>query len=179
MWFCALEPTIYRLNFSNAVHRRQHDLVIEIFPCRRTGARLPKPPATHWAHRVGAAHAAAAGFYYSAHLLLSAFADPNVVGSDSCNALHLATCDCIRLLLDYRADVHFSDFGSALGENVLLVRHDALAPDAESHVPLLCSHEADGQVVMGDTIPHECPDVFQIQSRRLSSLAESIAVELT
>eukprot|EP00435_Cladocopium_sp_Y103_P003751 s1809_g1.t1 len=59
--------------------------------------------------------AAAAGFFYSVHLLLSALADPSTVGHDSRSALHVAVLKdspmTVRLLLNSKADVHVQDFG--------------------------------------------------------------------
>eukprot|EP00435_Cladocopium_sp_Y103_P062959 s337_g24.t1 len=156
----------YSLDLSNAVQQQQHDAVIEIL------AAGQEPDCSGLVQRTGRAEAvlltaAAAGFFYSVHLLLSAFADPNVVGYDSRSALHLAVLRnspmTVRLLLDCRADVHVSDFGSetplhfaALSENVLLVKElllagaDALAPDAANHIPLLCSREANTRAFRGD-----------------------------
>ena len=148
----------YRLDLSCAVQEQQHDTIIAILSAGQ------EPNCSGIVRRTGRQEAvlltaAGDGLFYCVHLLLSAFADPNVVGYDSRSALHLAVLGnspmTTRLLLDCKADVSASDFGSetplhyaALSENVLVVKQlllagaDPLAPDAAKQIPLLCSRDA-------------------------------------
>ena len=147
--------TDYKLHLSDAVQQQEHDAIIRILSAgqdpdcsgivRRTGRR----------ERV-LLTAAAGGFFYSVHLLLSALADPSTVGNDSRSALHIAVLKdspmTLCLLLNSKADVHASDLGgetplhyAASCDNARLVRQlvqagaDPLALDSKEICPLLCS----------------------------------------
>ena len=104
--------------------------------------------------------AAGGGFFYSLHLLLHAFADPNIAGPDQRTAMHLAALIdspvAVQILLEWKADVHIKDSHgetplhfAAASENKIIVKHlvlagaDALATDHDSDIPLLWTSDTD------------------------------------
>eukprot|EP00435_Cladocopium_sp_Y103_P008302 s3962_g2.t1 len=111
--------------------------------------------------------AAAAGFFYSVHLLLNGFADPNSMGHDGRSATHVAVLAnsplTMHVLIHAAADIHVQDrqgetplhYATVL-ENVFLVKQlvsagaDSLAPDSDNEVPLLVACEADTRAALMD-----------------------------
>ena len=82
--------------------------------------------------------AAGKGYFYSTHLLLEAWADPNSAGNDRRTALRLAVCarfpTTVETLLWHGADVHAQDWNgemplhfAALNEDVPIVKQLLLA----------------------------------------------------
>ena len=179
----------YRLDLSWAVQEQQHDTIIAILSAGQ------EPNCSGIVRRTGRQEAVlltavGAGLFYCVHLLLSAFADPRVVGNDSRSALHLATLKntptTLQLLLDSRADVHVQDFGgetplhlAAMGGNVLLVKQlllagaDPLVPDARDQTPLLCCCDSDTRASLMDgcweRLSESWVTLFLLNARMLST----------
>ena len=82
----------YMLDLSCAVQEQQHDTIITILSAGQE-PNLLRHCAANWAPRGSTTHCSWSWFvlFYCVHLLLSAFADPSVVGNDRRSALHLAT----------------------------------------------------------------------------------------
>eukprot|EP00434_Breviolum_minutum_P014051 symbB.v1.2.012392.t1/scaffold857.1/size218589/7 len=111
--------------------------------------------------------AAGIGYFYSTHLLLEAWADPNSAGNDRRTALRLAVCarspTTVETLLWHGADVHAQDWNgemplhfAALNEDVPIVKQlllagaDPLAPDAVLDTALLWAYAADTRAALMD-----------------------------
>ena len=138
------------IDLVNAIQEQQHDTVIEILEagqdpnCQWMG-RWRAEPITHVA--------ASRGHFYSLHLLLAGFANPNVATSDGRTALHLGVLAnspmTLHVLMDHGANVHARDSQgatplhfAAVTDSVALVQQllsagaDPLLPDAHNDPPL-------------------------------------------
>ena len=112
--------------------------------------------------------AAAAGFFYSCHLLLHGFADPNIAGRDRRTAAHVAvlaeSAMTLQVLLCHRADANARDchgntplhLAAFFPANLQAVQQligagaDPLAPDVDGDPPLIWGHDVDTTAALMD-----------------------------
>jgi hypothetical protein len=111
--------------------------------------------------------AAGARFFYSVHLLLNAFANPESTGVDGRTAMHIAVLAnspvTLQVLIQHNANVHLHDrrgetplHYAAFLDNAPLVKQlvcaggDALSPNINGDVPLYWCCEADTRAALMD-----------------------------
>ena len=151
---------------STAIQNQDHEKIIKILEAGQNPDCLGEVEGRRRVEPV-LLTAAAAGFFYSVHLLLNGFADPNIAGNDRRTALHLAAMVrspmTAQILLAHGADVKARDVHgetplhfAALAEDVPVVKQlllagaDALAPTTQGDIPLFWAYEADTRAVLMD-----------------------------
>ena len=149
----------HRLALSKAIQAQNHNTVIDLLSNGQEPDCMGLIDRTRRLEPV-LVTAASAGFFYSAFLLLNAWADPNIAGNDRRTSLHFAVLThspmTVQVLLAGRADVHVRDLHgetalhfAAISENVAFVKQlimagaDPLTPNEEGDVPLLWGREVD------------------------------------
>ena len=97
-----------------AIHDQEHDAVIRILA---DGQEPDYPCVRRWRAELPLHTAASRGFFYSVHLLLTGFADPNIAGNDGRTAMHLAALAnspmTVLVLAEHGANVHAPDVQGA------------------------------------------------------------------
>ena len=163
-----LTPRTQRLaqDLAEAIQLQNHDLVIQLLELGQEPNCYGFVQSTRRLEPV-LLIAAGQGYFYSTHLLLEAWADPNLAGNDRRTALHLAVCarspTTVETLLWHGADVHAQDWNgemplhfAALNEDVPIVKQlllagaDPLAPDAVLDTALLWAYAADTRAALMD-----------------------------
>ena len=99
-------------DLAEAIQLQKHDLVIHLLELGQEPNCYGFAQSTQRLEAV-LLFAAGKGYFYSTHLLLEAWADPNSAGNDRRTALHLAVCarspTTVETLLWHGADVHAQD----------------------------------------------------------------------